>query len=90
MTLVQLEYYVQICECGTLTGAAKRLNVTRPTLSVAIKQLEDEYGNTFILRHSSGKNTVTESGKLFYAFAKSALRQIDSMNKSVKAALTEV
>ncbi len=47
MTLVQLEYYIGACEYKSMTRAAKQLNVTQPTLSAAIKQLENEYGSVF-------------------------------------------
>ncbi len=90
MTLVQLEYYIGACECGSISAAAKRLNVTQPTLSAAIKQLESEYGSVFILRRQSGKNTVTESGKMFYEFAKSAVDEISAMERRIRAACSSM
>lgn len=72
-----------------MTRAAKQLNVTQPTLSNAIKQLESEYGSVFILRRQNGENTVTESGRLFYEFAKSALSEINEMERRVRAACSK-
>ena len=89
MTLVQLEYYIGACECGTITKAARRLNITQPALSAAIKQLESEYGSVFFMRSSCGKNVVTESGRLFYEFAKSALSEINEMERRVRAACSK-
>ncbi len=89
MTLVQLEYYIGACEYKSMTRAAKQLNVTQPTLSNAIKQLESEYGSVFILRRQNGENTVTESGKLFYEFAKSAVAEINRLERDVKLACSK-
>lgn len=86
MTLVQLEYYIGVCECKSFSHAARRLNVTQPALSFAVKQLEREYGSVFIVRQPSGRNTVTESGKVFYEFAKSTLAEIAAMERQAKAA----
>lgn len=42
MTLQQLKYVVTVAEKGTLSEAAKELFVSQPTLTKAIKELEDE------------------------------------------------
>lgn len=89
MTLVQLEYYIGACECGNITKAARRLNITQPALSAAIKQLENEYGSVFFMRSSCGKNVVTEGGRFFYEFAKSALSEINETERRVRAACSK-
>lgn len=65
MTLVQLEYYIGACECGNITKAARRLNITQPALSAAIKQLENEYGSVFFMRSSCGKMLLPKAGGSF-------------------------
>ena len=43
-TLRQLDYLVAVGEAGSIAGAAERLNVSSPSISAAIAQLEAEFG----------------------------------------------
>ena len=43
MRLVQLEYFIKIAECGSITKAAQELYVSQPSLTKAIASLEAEY-----------------------------------------------
>jgi DNA-binding transcriptional LysR family regulator len=44
MTLQQLKYIIKVVECGSITEAAKQLLYTQPSLSTAVKELENELG----------------------------------------------
>ena len=44
LTLRQLEYVVTVARAGSLSGAATTLNVSQPSLSVALGQVEDTLG----------------------------------------------
>ena len=48
MTLNQLKYLVTINECGNITLASKKLNLSQPSLTMQIKKLEDELGLSLI------------------------------------------
>ena len=39
MRLVQLEYFIKIAECGSITKAAQELYVIQPSLTKAIASL---------------------------------------------------
>lgn len=55
ITLRQLEYFVAVGECGSIAQAAERLNISSPSISTAISQLEAEFGlQLFIRRHAYG------------------------------------
>ena len=43
MTLNQLEYFCAVCRCHSITKAADELYVSQPTISVALKKLEEEF-----------------------------------------------
>ncbi len=62
MDLNQLRYFRAIAHAGNMTGAARSLRVSQPTLSVAVKQLEAHLGTTLFLRHSAGVS-LTASGE---------------------------
>jgi LysR family nitrogen assimilation transcriptional regulator len=54
LELSHLRYLRAIAACGSLTGAARRLRVSQPTLSVALRELEERLGTTLFLRGPRG------------------------------------
>ena len=54
MTLQQLKYILAIVECGSISEAAKRLYISQPSLSNAVKEIEEEFGIEIFLRSSKG------------------------------------
>ena len=44
MTIIQLQYLIEVANCGSFSGASERCFVTQPSLSMQIKALEDELG----------------------------------------------
>ena len=72
-TLRQLEYLVAVGEAGSIAGAAERVNVSSPSISAAIAQLEQEFGlQLFIRRHAQGL-ALTQGGRQFVAEARAVL-----------------
>lgn len=54
-TLRQLEYFVAVGEEGSIARAAEVVNVSSPSISTAISQLEQEFGvQLFVRRHAHG------------------------------------
>lgn len=62
MELTQLRYIVAIAKHGNITRAARALNTHQPTVSVAIKQLEEELGTPLLYRSGRGV-TMTMAGR---------------------------
>ncbi|MFD1809219.1 LysR family transcriptional regulator [Gemmobacter lanyuensis] len=46
-SLRQLEYLVAVGEAGSIAQAAERVNVSSPSISAAISQLEEAFGLPF-------------------------------------------
>lgn len=65
MTLIQLKYFCAACHCHSLTGAANEMFVTQPTISLAIKELETEFGLVLFNRQNN-KLELTDDGEVFY------------------------
>ena len=59
MTLQQLKYVIEVVSAGSISRAAERLFVTQPSLSNAIKELEQELGIELFVRTSRGAIPVS-------------------------------
>lgn len=65
MELRVLKYYLTVIQEGSFSRAAERLNLTQPTLSRQIADLEEELGTTLFIRSKKGHGIdLTEDGKL--------------------------
>lgn len=80
-TLRQLEYFVAVGDIGSIALASKKINVSPPSISAAIGQLEDEFGlQLFIRKHAQGLS-LTQAGRQFMPRARSLLIQADALNR---------
>ncbi len=78
MTLQQLHYAITISETGSLNKAAEILYVAQPSLSEAIRYLENELGITIF--HRSGRGvTLTSDGEEFIAYARQVYHQYETL-----------
>ena len=76
VTLDQLRMLVKISETGSVLAAADALFRTQPTVSVAIKKLEEELGVT-VLSRDGYRASLTAEGEMLYRKAKAILQQSD-------------
>ena len=76
VTIQQLKYIVSVVENGTITEAAKKLYISQPSLSNAIKDIEEEVGITIFIRSRVGI-VVTPEGMEFVGYARQVLRQME-------------
>lgn len=83
MKIQQLEYLERIVEAGSINEAAKRLFLTQPSLSNAVKELENEMGIQ-IFQRSSGGISLTAEGREFMTYSKQILDQVNLMNERYK------
>ncbi len=72
-TFRQLEYFVAVGEAGTIALAALRVNVSSPSISAAISQLEDEFGVQLFVRHHAQGLSLTPGGQRVFNEAKRIL-----------------
>lgn len=75
MELRHLRYFIVVAEEMNIHRAAKRLNISQPPLSVAIKQLEENIGVDLFLREGRGIK-ITRAGLLFLDKAKHILENV--------------
>ena len=79
MTLKQLRYVAAVAEIGNITGAAKALFITQPSLTMAIHELEEEYGITIFVRSNKGIE-LTPDGEEFLGYARQVLEQTELLD----------
>jgi len=72
MTLQQLRYVDAVAECGSINDAARRVFVTQPTLTEAIRNLEEELRVALFTRSNRGVS-LTREGEEFIASARQIL-----------------
>lgn len=65
MTLNQLRYFCTASRCHSITKAAEELYVTQPTVSVAIRDLEIEFGISLFYRKGN-QLILTQEGEALY------------------------
>ena len=74
MTLAQLRYVITVSQVGTLSEAAKRLYISQPSLTNAIKELEKELGITIFIRTNKGV-ILSRQGEEFLGYARQVIEQ---------------
>ena len=80
LTLQQLKYIVTVAETGNITEAAKRLFISQPSLTNAIRELEKEMQVTIFNRTNKGV-TVSNEGDEFLAYARQVLEQANLLQE---------
>ncbi|MDU4658807.1 LysR family transcriptional regulator [Clostridium butyricum] len=80
MTLQQLKYAIEIAKCGSINIAAKKLFITQPSLSNAIRELENELNKTIFERTNRGIS-VTVDGAEFLGYARQVIEQTELLEK---------
>lgn len=80
MKLQQLKYVIAVAETYSMNEAAKKMFVAQPSLSAAIKELENELGFQIFTRSNRGVK-ITREGTEFIAYAKHVMEQVDIIEK---------
>ena len=82
MELHQLRYFVAVAETGNFTRAAEHSNISQPSLSQQILNLESEVGHK--LFHRLGRKAVlTEAGNAFLERARRILVEVENAAKEL-------
>lgn len=84
-TLRQLKYFVTTVHSGSVAEASRKLYIAQPSISTAIKNLEDNFGLQLFIRHHAQGVSLTPSGKWFYKRVQKLLQMAHEFEQNVLA-----
>lgn len=84
MELRVLRYFLAVAREESITGAANVLNVTQPTLSKQLMELEEELGKKLFIR-GNRKITLTEEGVLLRKRAQEIMELVDKTESEISS-----
>lgn len=76
MTLQQLKYVIEVANRGSISEAAKRLFISQPSLSNAIRDLEEELQVSIFERSNKGIS-LSKEGVEFLGYARQVVEQAE-------------
>jgi DNA-binding transcriptional LysR family regulator len=82
--LAVMETFVRVVESGSFTAAARQQNVTQPSVSKSMAQLEESLGVRLLMRSTRGM-TPTEAGRSFCEQARRVIEQADEAVQAVRS-----
>lgn len=89
-TLRQLEYLIAAADSGAVAGAAAGLNVSQPSVSAALRKLEEQLGVQLLVRHHAQGVRLTPTGQRLIASARSLVAQAEDWQREAEAADGEI
>ena len=87
MNIKDIEYFNELMTTKNFSIVAQNFNVSQPTITMAIKRLEEEFNTKFFIRNKSHKELiVTDSGKQFYEHSKHIMQELKVASKEIRDA----
>lgn len=85
----ELEYFLEIANSLNVSRAAERLGISQPSLSLAIKRLEQTIGTDLLIRHKHGVS-LTQAGKQLLLQTRQLLQEWNNTKSKALASQLEV
>lgn len=82
MTFRHMKILILVADLGSMTEAAKRLYISQPSVSQAIREIEDNYEIKLFERFSK-KLYITDAGKHYLDYARHIVQLYDEMTLSL-------
>jgi len=81
--LKSMVVFAQVVEQGSLTGAAKRIGLSRAVVSYHIKKLETQLGVT-LMNRSTRSLKLTEAGQQYYERCRAIAEEAEAANQQIE------
>ena len=85
----ELTYFIEVAATGNISRAAERLGISQPSLSLAVKRLEESLGVELLIRGKSGVN-LTRAGEQFVGKARALLDSWEKLRTDTVRSTTEL
>lgn len=83
LKLNQLRAFAAVASLGSIRGAARELGISQPSLTRAVRELEESLGEALVVRHHSGAS-LTPAGQALAEHARLILSQLERAQESVR------
>lgn len=80
MTIRHLKIFIEVVDSGKMSTAAAKLFISQPTVSQAIRELEEHYG-VLLFERLCKKLYITEKGRRLLSYARNVVKQFDDMEE---------
>lgn len=80
-TLRQILYFLTAAETGSIVAASRVLNISSPSISTALTQLEEELGTTLFVRQRAHGLSLTEAGRILATQAEKILSEATELTR---------
>ena len=84
MRIQQLQLLLTLARTGSMRAAAVEMNVTQPALTKALRQLEEEFGTTLVVRSPKGVR-LAPAGEMLAARAATVIRELERAREELAA-----
>lgn len=82
MTIRHLRIFIEVAKLGNMSKAANNLYISQPTVSQAIKELEEYYG-ILLFERLNNRLYITDLGKKLYYNAKKIVEDFDALEETM-------
>ncbi len=76
----ELQHFVSVVECGSISAAAEQLGLTPSAVSRTLSRLEEKLATT-LLNRTTRRMELTEEGRFFFDSAKEILQQMEALEE---------
>ncbi len=83
-TLRQLRYFVVTAEVLSFTAASKLLNMSQPSISTALAEMESSFGVQLFVRHHAAGLSLTQSGRALLGLARNLLKSAEDLQNAAR------
>jgi DNA-binding transcriptional LysR family regulator len=88
-TLTRMRAFIEVVEAEGFSAAARKIGRSKALLSKYVRELEDELG-ALLLNRTTRQFSLTEAGHTYYRRASEIIREIDSLQETVRESAGDV
>jgi len=82
VTIRHLRIFIQVVKSGSMSAAAAKLYISQPTVSQAIRELEEHYG-LLLFERLNRRLYITDEGKKLFSYANRVVKQFDELEEKM-------